>query len=79
MSENTTITFILNIIFSKSFTPQTYAFYYQKSNQEVLTITKTQTHEMRKYLQKLDPNKSTGPDNISLQILYEKCPPKKIL
>ena len=41
---------------------------------KMLFINEIQLHEERKYLQqKKDPNKSTGPDDISPRILKEYC------
>ena len=40
---------------------------------KILFINEIQLHEVRKYLQKIDPNKSTGPDDISPRILKEYC------
>ena len=40
---------------------------------KMLFINEIQLHEVRKYLQKIDPNKSTGPDDISPRILKEYC------
>ncbi len=37
----------------------------------MLAIKETQAHEVRKYLRKIHPNKSTGPDNISPRVLKE--------
>ncbi len=37
----------------------------------MLVIKEIQAHEVRKYLRKIDPNKTTGPDNISPRVLKE--------
>ena len=45
---------------------------FQGADEEKLIITEVQTHEMRKYLLSIDPNKSVGPDEISPR-LKECC------
>ena len=42
---------------------------FQGSDEEKLIITEIQAHEVHKYLQKIDPNKSIGPDEISSRLL----------
>ncbi len=37
----------------------------------MLYIKEIKEHEVRKYLRKIDPNKSTGPDDISPRVLKE--------
>ncbi len=37
----------------------------------MLSIKELQAHEVRKYLRKIDPNKSTGRDDISPRVLKE--------
>ncbi len=42
---------------------------FQGSDEEMLSISATEAHEVRKYLRQIYPNKSTGPDNISPRVL----------
>ena len=71
--------YILNSSFSNVFTNENNIAVpsplkiFQGSNEEKLIITEIQTHEVRKYLQKLDPNKSTDPDDISPRVLKKGC------
>ncbi len=37
----------------------------------MLSIKELQAHEVRKYLRKIDPNQSTGPDDVSPRVLKE--------
>ena len=68
---------VLNSTFSKVFTKESNTVIptplkiFQGPDEEKLVITEIQTNEVRKYLQKIDPNKSTGPDDISPRILKE--------
>lgn len=41
----------------------------QGSDEKMLSINEIQVHELRKYIRKIDPNRFTGPDGISLRFL----------
>ncbi len=66
---------VLNSAFSIVFTKEnntvipTPVKIFQGPDEEKLAITELKPNEARKYLQNIDPNKSTGPDDISLRIL----------
>ena len=70
---------ILNLTFSRVFTEEDKALIPTSSNifqgpgEEKLIITEIQAHEVRKYLHKINPNKSGGPDEILLRLLKECC------
>ena len=70
---------ILNIMFSRVFTEEdnevipTPLNIFQGYNEEKLIITKIHAYEAQKYLFKIDPNKSVGPDEISPRLLKECC------
>ncbi len=60
---------VLNQTFSKVFTEENDRVLhpikiFHGSDSEMLSIKEIQVQEVRKYLRKIDPNKSTGPDNI---------------
>ena len=42
---------------------------FQGPDEEKLITTEIQAHEVHKYLHKIDPNKSVGPNEISPQLL----------
>ena len=70
---------ILNSTFSRVFTEEgktyipTPSNIFQGPDEEKLIITEIQAHDLRKYLQKIDPNKSVGPDEILPRLLKECC------
>ena len=64
------VAFLLRKVKQISLTPSNI---FQGSNEEKLIITEIQAHEVRKYLQKIDPNKSVGPDEILSRLLKECC------
>ena len=70
---------IFNSTFSRVFTEEdktdipTPSNIFQGPDEEKLIITEIQAREVRKYLYKIDPNKSFGPDEISPRLLKECC------
>ena len=70
---------IFNSTFSRVFTEEdktdipTPSNIFQGPDEEKLIITEIQAREVRKYLYKIDPNKSVGPDEISPRLLKECC------
>ena len=73
------MTSILNLTFSRVFTEEdkvdipTPSNIFQGSNEEKLIIIEIQAREVHKYLYKIDPNKSVGPDEYSSRLLKECC------
>ena len=76
VSDNKEMAQVLNQTFSKVFTKENDRIpdpikIFQGSDEEMLCIKEITADEVRKYLRKIDPNKSTGPDDISPRILKE--------
>ena len=67
---------IPNLTFTRVFTEEDNAIIplniFQGLDEEKLIITEIQAHEVPKYLPKIDPIKSVGPDEIS-PLLLKKC------
>ena len=79
VSDDKDMASILNSTFSKVFTEEGKtdipipSNIFQGPDEEKLIITEIQAHEVRKYLHKIDPNKSVGLDEISPQLVKECC------
>ena len=69
---------IFNLTFSRIFAEEDKADIptplniFQGPDEEKLIITEIEAHEVRKYLHKIDSNKSIGPDEISPRLLKLK-------
>ena len=79
ISDDKDMASILNSTFSSVFTEEdktdisTPSNVFQGLDEERLITTEIQAHEVRKYLQKIDPNKSVGLQEISPRLLKECC------
>ncbi|MEG5283615.1 RNA-directed DNA polymerase, partial [Klebsiella pneumoniae] len=76
VDDNKGMASVLNKTFSKVFTKENNRVpdpikIFQGSDEEMLSIKEIQAHEVRKYLPKIDPNKSRDPDDISPRVLKE--------
>ncbi len=70
VSDNKEMASLLNQTFSKVFTKENVRVpdiikIFQGSHEKMLSIKELQAHDVRKYLRKIDPNKSTGPNHVS--------------